>query len=183
MASGLHVLAQQKVGVEARIKLLVNPDLKEICKAYGYPVSGTKAVLQKRCIDILNNLVKGNDMNAFLVFSFRVNNHGRPPPPGSLTSSATSSQKYQPTSSAQPATPRHVSAQNRLSSRGKCTFATLSLILPLSPTKHAELTTHRIDFKESPFYEVLDTVLPLLELQGNFLEIFPFTKDALTMLI
>lgn len=36
--------------MEARIKSLLNADLKEICKAYGAAVSGTKVVLQKRCI-------------------------------------------------------------------------------------------------------------------------------------
>lgn len=50
MASGGHLLAQQKHSVEARIKGLLNADLKEICKAYGAAVSGTKVVLQKRCI-------------------------------------------------------------------------------------------------------------------------------------
>jgi len=50
MASGGHAIAQQRPNVESRIKGLVNNDLKEICKAYGFPVSGTKAVLQRRCI-------------------------------------------------------------------------------------------------------------------------------------
>lgn len=50
MASGGHLLAQQRPSVEARIKSLLNADLKEICKAYGSAVSGTKVVLQKRCI-------------------------------------------------------------------------------------------------------------------------------------
>ena len=50
MASGAHVLAQQRPLLETRIKGLVNNDLKEICKAYGSPVSGTKALLQGRCI-------------------------------------------------------------------------------------------------------------------------------------
>lgn len=50
MASGGHILAQQKPNVEARIKVLINDDLKRICKAYGVAVSGTKVVLQKRCI-------------------------------------------------------------------------------------------------------------------------------------
>jgi hypothetical protein len=35
---------------EHRIKSLLNADLKEICKAYGAAVSGTKVILQKRCI-------------------------------------------------------------------------------------------------------------------------------------
>lgn len=51
MASAGYTLQQQKGSVETRIKLLVNNDLKEICKAYNYQVSGTKAVLQKRCIE------------------------------------------------------------------------------------------------------------------------------------
>jgi hypothetical protein len=50
MASGGHLLAQQRPVVEARIKSLLNADLKEICKAYGAAVSGTKVVLQRRCI-------------------------------------------------------------------------------------------------------------------------------------
>lgn len=50
MASGGHILAQQRPNVEARIKVLINDDLKKICKAYSQPVSGTKIVLQKRCI-------------------------------------------------------------------------------------------------------------------------------------
>ena len=50
MASGGHLLAQQRPSVEARIKSLLNADLKEICKAYGAAVSGTKVILQKRCI-------------------------------------------------------------------------------------------------------------------------------------
>ena len=51
MASGGHNLQQQKYVYESKIKTLINPDLKEICKAYGYQVSGTKAVLQKRCLE------------------------------------------------------------------------------------------------------------------------------------
>jgi E3 SUMO-protein ligase PIAS1 len=51
MASGGHSIQLQKGSLETRIKTLVNNDLKEICKAYEYQVSGTKAVLQKRCIE------------------------------------------------------------------------------------------------------------------------------------
>lgn len=44
------MLAQQRPNVEARIKSLLNAELKDICKAYGAAVSGTKIILQKRCI-------------------------------------------------------------------------------------------------------------------------------------
>ena len=44
-------MQQQRPGIEAKIKTLVNNDLKEICKAYDYQVSGTKVVLQRRCFE------------------------------------------------------------------------------------------------------------------------------------
>lgn len=49
MASGGHLLLQQKPALVGRIKTLINADLKEVCKAYGQPVSGNKAQLQTRC--------------------------------------------------------------------------------------------------------------------------------------
>ena len=50
-ASGGHLLQQGRASVETRIKTLVNNDLKEICRAFNYQVSGTKAALQKRCVE------------------------------------------------------------------------------------------------------------------------------------
>lgn len=58
MASGSHSIQQQKGSLETRIKTLINNDLKEICKAYDYQVSGTKAVLQKRCIESEGNYMR-----------------------------------------------------------------------------------------------------------------------------
>jgi hypothetical protein len=51
MATNGPSLLQQKASLETRIKLLVNNDLKEICREYHYQVSGTKATLQKRVIE------------------------------------------------------------------------------------------------------------------------------------
>lgn len=51
MASGGHLMLQQRSAVDAQIKRVTNTTLKEICRAYGQPVSGTKAPLQKRCND------------------------------------------------------------------------------------------------------------------------------------
>lgn len=45
------MLVQQRSVLETKIKTLVNNDLKEICKMWNHPVSGTKVILQKRCID------------------------------------------------------------------------------------------------------------------------------------
>jgi hypothetical protein len=51
MASGQHHWQQQKGLLESRIRGLVNDDLKQLCRAYGYQVSGTKIVLQRRCLE------------------------------------------------------------------------------------------------------------------------------------
>jgi len=41
----------QQLGVEAKIKALINSDLKEICRGENLAVSGVKAALQSRIID------------------------------------------------------------------------------------------------------------------------------------
>lgn len=51
MAANNYQLQQQKASLAARIKTLINNDLKEICKAYGYQVSGNKSALQMRCLE------------------------------------------------------------------------------------------------------------------------------------
>lgn len=104
-ASGGHLLHQQKSSVETRIKTLVNNDLKEICRAYNYQVSGQKSALQKRCTEsedwqiyecgrsyvrrarnadgaaVLDTIVRDGDVAAFRDLNYRVNNHGKAPPP------------------------------------------------------------------------------------------------------
>ncbi len=49
MASGGHLLQQQGKKVRDHLDSLKNEDLKNICRAYNYQVSGTKAVLLDRC--------------------------------------------------------------------------------------------------------------------------------------
>ncbi len=51
MASGGHHLQQQKGGLETKIRTLVNDDLKALCRAYGYQVSGAKNTLVTRCLE------------------------------------------------------------------------------------------------------------------------------------
>lgn len=50
MASRVEELNRQKPALEGRIRLLVNNDLKEICKANNQQVSGTKVILQRRVL-------------------------------------------------------------------------------------------------------------------------------------
>lgn len=50
MASGIQDIHQSKLAVEARIKTLINNDLKEICRGENLAVSGVKAQLQTRIL-------------------------------------------------------------------------------------------------------------------------------------
>ncbi|EMC96930.1 hypothetical protein BAUCODRAFT_32677 [Baudoinia panamericana UAMH 10762] len=142
MASGGHILQQQKPAIETQLKRLLNTDLKDLCRSYGKPVSGNKAELQKRCIEILNEIVAKGDPAAFEAFRYRANHKGQSPP---LTDIVTAGGTYDSPSgghgSHSMATGRGygMSTQNRMPTGGKY-------------------------FKSSPFYEVLDTVVHLQDL-------------------
>lgn len=110
MASGGHLLAAQRQSVEARIKSLLNVDLKEICRAWGYPISGNKVHLQKRCMEsklqtcvkgawtrridqltrvlwaVLDDTIIKGDTTGFENLKYRVAHSGHPPPPHHLDS-------------------------------------------------------------------------------------------------
>ncbi|KAF2212066.1 hypothetical protein CERZMDRAFT_19586, partial [Cercospora zeae-maydis SCOH1-5] len=128
-------LHQQKNSVETRIKTLVNNDLKEICRAYNYQVSGQKSALQKRCTEILDTIVNDGDVAAFRDLNYRVNNHGKAPPPQlqqHYTQSSTSTNGY---ASDATSNPRPYSALTRIAG-----------------------------FKTGPFHEDHETVYPLQDL-------------------
>ncbi|KAI7520023.1 hypothetical protein KC319_g7073, partial [Hortaea werneckii] len=78
MASGGHEMLQQKPALEAKIKTLVNSDLKEICRAYNQNVSGTKALLQGRCLEVLNDIIRTGDVRAFEDLKHRAQYKGQP---------------------------------------------------------------------------------------------------------
>ncbi|KAK4548487.1 hypothetical protein LTR36_009397 [Oleoguttula mirabilis] len=145
MASGGHLMLQQRPSVETKLKQLLVPNLKEICKGYGQPSSGNKAPLQGRCMDILEDIIQRGDAAAFEDLRFRVNNQGRARPQYQADSPADSnsspgggySQYTMP-----PAKGSALPAQNRLPPSGKY-------------------------FKSSPFYEIVETVSPLQDLPGT----------------
>ncbi|PIA91599.1 E3 SUMO-protein ligase pli1 [Cercospora beticola] len=146
-ASGGHVLHQQKSSVETRIKTLVNNDLKEICRAYNYQVSGQKSALQKRCTEILDTIVRDGDVAAFRDLNYRVNNHGKAPPPQlqqHYTQNSTTTNGYGSFQSA------------------SSTMARNPPVPPLNGTHRASAT--RMWFKTSPFYEDHENVYPLQDL-------------------
>ncbi|KAM0719224.1 hypothetical protein Q7P37_005129 [Cladosporium fusiforme] len=138
MSSGAHLLAQQRPSVEARIKVLINDDLKKICKAYGQPVSGTKIVLQKRCISVLEELIAKGDPAGFDEFRYRVSNHGNAP------------------------------QQEQSSFSGGGAPYRPSGMAPGSAARPAMgASASRLTFKSSPFYNVVGDILRPTDLPGG----------------
>lgn len=148
------MLHQQKSSVETRIKTLVNNDLKEICRAYNYQVSGQKSALQKRCTEsedwqfyicgrsyvrwaqdadgaaVLDTIVRDGDVAAFRDLNYRVNNHGKAPPPQlqqHYTQNSTTTNGYGSFQSASSTMPRNppappLNGTHRASATRMCEF-------------------------------------------------------------
>nr|OQO16707.1 hypothetical protein B0A51_15701 [Rachicladosporium sp. CCFEE 5018]OQO24680.1 hypothetical protein B0A51_06762 [Rachicladosporium sp. CCFEE 5018] len=103
MASGGHQMIEKRRSVEAHIKQLLNPILKDICKAYGQQVSGTKAILQQRVIDVADSFVQKGDPVGLDKLYYRVRNQGAAPPPGASTSTTSASHGMAPGGARPPA--------------------------------------------------------------------------------
>ncbi|KAF2490469.1 hypothetical protein BU16DRAFT_470680 [Lophium mytilinum] len=144
MATGGNRALQDQVNtLSAHIKSLINADLKEICRGENLAVSGVKAGLQSRIIQRLEELASTGDSPGIARLRYRVQNHGRAPP------------------DSQPPT-YPTSAVPGLNMQGQNGFGR-----PPGQTQ-APLCTHtdtdadslvaRILFKQSPFYEIQDTL-------------------------
>ncbi|KAF2159870.1 hypothetical protein M409DRAFT_29680 [Zasmidium cellare ATCC 36951] len=143
-AGGHYQLQQQRPKCEAAIKNCINNDLKEICKAYNYQVSGTKAVLQKRCLEILDNVVNRGDQAGFNDLFYRVSNHGQAPPRSSAAATSSSSSNY------------HTNTNGAY--HNATSMAPHRAPGRIDPTRY---------FKSSPFYEVQEAVLPVQDLPAG----------------
>ncbi|KXL50830.1 MAG: hypothetical protein FE78DRAFT_176641, partial [Acidomyces sp. 'richmondensis'] len=137
MASGVPSMHQQRPGVEAKLKTLKNDELKEILKAYGKPVSGIKTALQKRCSEVMEDIISRGDTTAFNDFRHRAHNKGEGRSRQSLN--------LKPPANAYPTGAGSYQSHQMGTGMGGA----------LSPQARPQLK-----FKDSPFYEVLQTVLP-----------------------
>ncbi|KAK3676443.1 E3 SUMO-protein ligase pli1 [Recurvomyces mirabilis] len=140
MASGGHILQAQRTNIETQLKRAINQVLKEICRAYGKAVSGNKAELQRRCIEILNDIAARGDPVALDNFKYRLTNEGRGPSTQTLDSPANTYSSPAPVRSAYSMAP----------GRGNATLPNRQ-----NPKQY---------FKDSPFYEIAETVLPLTDI-------------------
>ncbi|KAK4569999.1 E3 SUMO-protein ligase pli1 [Recurvomyces mirabilis] len=143
MASGGHILQAQRTNIETQLKRAINQVLKEICRAYGKAVSGNKAELQRRCIEILNDIAARGDPVALDNFKYRLTNEGRGPSTQTLDSPANTYSSPAPVRSAYSMAP----------GRGNA---------PLPNRQNPKQY-----FKDSPFYEIAETVLPLTDIPAQ----------------
>ncbi|KAK3071772.1 E3 SUMO-protein ligase pli1 [Teratosphaeriaceae sp. CCFEE 6253] len=142
-----HMLQQTKSRLHTQLKRLVNTDLKEICRAYHKGVSGNKAELQKRCLDILDEIVDRGDPDAVDEFGYRVQNKGQPQPRQILNGPAAT----------------YPSPMSNQGPSGHQPYAMPPGRTNAMPTLH-KLPAAGKYFKSSPFYEIQDTVVSLTDL-------------------
>ncbi|KAK0836845.1 E3 SUMO-protein ligase pli1 [Friedmanniomyces endolithicus] len=141
-ASAGHLLQQSKARLQTTLKRIVNSELKDLCRHYGKAVSGNKADLQKRCLEILDDIVARGDPEAFEDFNYWVLNKGQ--------------------ARIRPAQNMPVNAYNPPTS-GYHTYPMPPGRGPPMPTQSKQPNSGRY-FKPSPFYEIVDTVVPLTDL-------------------
>ncbi|KAF2811455.1 zf-MIZ-domain-containing protein [Mytilinidion resinicola] len=132
---GSRALQDQVISLSARIKSLINADLKEICRGENLAVSGVKAGLQARIIQRLEELASTGDSAGIERLRYRVQNHGHAPPD-------TQPPTYQ------------TSAAAGLNMQGQNGFGRP----PGQVQPHRPSFQTRILFKQSPFYEIQDTL-------------------------
>ncbi|KAK0797230.1 E3 SUMO-protein ligase pli1 [Friedmanniomyces endolithicus] len=141
-ASAGHLLQQSKARLQTTLKRIVNSELKDLCRHYGKAVSGNKADLQKRCLEILDDIVARGDPEAFEDFNYWVLNKGQ---------ARIRPAQNMPTNAYNPPT------------NGYHTFPMPPGRGPPMPIQNKQPNGGRY-FKSSPFYEIVDTVVPLTDL-------------------
>ncbi|KAF2143038.1 uncharacterized protein K452DRAFT_326218 [Aplosporella prunicola CBS 121167] len=150
MASAGESLHQRALAVQPQLKQLINNDLKAICKAEGLQVSGVKAALQDRIITHLSHLVHNRDAARLDGVIARIHNKGASPP----------RQLAPAPVSAYPDSASPVSAPTGLAPGPHPNQAYAMPSRPRQP-----LFPQRFQFKDSPFYEILECIAPTIELQ------------------
>ncbi|KAI5202156.1 hypothetical protein AUEXF2481DRAFT_426196 [Aureobasidium subglaciale EXF-2481] len=146
----LRLLAAQ---VDRKVKTLVNNDLKEICRVENLPVSGVKAALQKRISEVIASYLRRNDRSALTRLEYQTNNQGRTPP-------ATS---HQPSLARDTITPVSPAPHTTVGMPAYPRPAGISYHQTLG-ARPAAASRASVKFRESPFYQVKEAIMPTREL-------------------
>lgn len=138
----------------ARLKTLINQELKEICRQERLGVTGVKAQLQSRITQYMEDAISRRDMATFERVRYRVMHNGASPPPTDSTNSTTYSGGMG----------MNINLNGSYSSHSRP-----SLPPPLPRSSHSA-TPSRLSFKPSPFYHILENlsrVTDLVEMPNN----------------
>lgn len=140
MATSARALQDQAISLQNRIKTLINSDLKEICRGENLQVSGVKAALQNRISQLIETFVKTGDVQGLARIRHRIANHGAAPSAGPYPVPGPAFPSTSPTA------PGPYDMPNGF---------------PRPPTQAIPARTmypSRLLFKESPFYEIRETI-------------------------
>ncbi|KAL6719580.1 E3 SUMO-protein ligase pli1 [Lecanora helva] len=147
MASALSANAEQVV---AKVKTLINNQLKQILKKEGLPSSGVKATLQQRIIDQLYHYGQDNNLEGFSRLRSLVLDPGSDP--NALCPSPSVARPY----SQNPQTSPNQYQSSFTSTSYKPGTTNM--------TSNSSSTGQRSpQFKQSPFYSVVEPLTPVLE--------------------
>ncbi|KAK2794949.1 SUMO ligase siz1 [Onygenales sp. PD_12] len=128
------------------VKTLINNQLKDVLRSENLPVSGVKAVLQARIIDRLEQLFHAGQSARFEQLRRFIYVVAQQPMPPRTPTQASPPYQQQPHSAMQPYP--HQSQQPAFS----------TTMAPSQP-----LSSGRLNFKESPFYTVIEPLTPVVE--------------------
>ncbi|KAF4555419.1 PINIT domain-containing protein [Elsinoe fawcettii] len=138
----------------ARLKVLTNSELKEICRTEQLAVSGVKAQLQGRIIERLDRAIDANDTVIFERVRSKISNRGAAPPP-----------QYQNTGYNSSASPTATYPQHRpqVSGAANGNNAASAYPRPNLPMP-GQRAPGRMAFKPSPFYHIQEALTPVQDL-------------------
>lgn len=132
----------------AKVKTLINAQLKSVLKKEGLAVSGVKAAMQERIINQIEQYVRNRNIDGYINLRTLIHN-----PDGSLPNSSANP------NSPQNSTPSRPNQHQYTLANGIARPAvSLAAAIPSQP-----YGAPRLSFKESPFYTILEPLTPVME--------------------
>ncbi|KAF2226681.1 putative SUMO ligase SizA [Elsinoe ampelina] len=150
-----NALPAARAQAVARLKTLTNQELKEICRTEHLAVSGVKAQLQGRIIELIDRAIDGSSMTVFERVRAKIHNKGTAPPP-----------QYQNTgynSSASPTAPFSQHRPSHITGTPQGGVPGSGYPRPNLPVP-GQRVPGRMVFKSSPFYHIQEALTPVQDL-------------------
>lgn len=132
----------------AKVKTLINAQLKSVLKKEGLAVSGVKAAMQERIINQIEQYVRNRNIDGYINLRTLIHN-----PDGSLPNSSANPNSLQNSTPSRPN--QH---QYTLANGIARPAVSLAAAIPSQP-----YGAPRLSFKESPFYTILEPLTPVME--------------------